>query len=194
MLETDPLSGKSVRLTYVDGVGVQSVEGLGWGLTGAQLVFLFCQSVLPDGLPNGREAGETNCAKLDAGRLIAFTDPSKPPRACCPVLLESIVGNDGEVCDCRVLRIPYEVLPVEDDITPLSSEQIRAAAMPMGEIRYDSSGNYVASATLNWHFLDLETYYDRLLFERATRDFQDYPTFTVHYYCTRLEDGIAGAP
>jgi hypothetical protein len=191
MLENDPLSGKTVRLTYVNGLGVQSVEGLGWSLTGVQLAFLFCQNVLPEGVSSRHEADGTIFAKVDARRLIAFCDPSRPPCDDFSVFLESTVSSDGTVSGCRVLRIPDDVLYAEEDAIPLTSAQMLAAATRMGEIHYDSSGTYVASATLQWHFLDLETYCDRLLFELAKRDFLDYPTFTVHYHCTRLKDGIA---
>jgi hypothetical protein len=46
--EQDDLSGRSVRLTYVDGVGIESVEAIGWSPTSEQMRYLTQRSVLLD--------------------------------------------------------------------------------------------------------------------------------------------------
>jgi len=179
LLEEDPLSGKSVRLTYVDGIGIESVEALGWSFTGSQLFFLFCQPVLSSDLLPGQ-----NCTELDPSRLSPFSDPTKLPHSGSAVLLEAFAASDGNVCGCRVLRIPFEVYGEDGSASP-TSDQIRSAATPIGALQYDPDWMFVTQATLNWRFMDLEVSPDRLLFESRFNDFQSEPTFTVHYHCTK---------
>jgi len=77
LVRTDSLSGKRVRITYVDGLGVESVEPLGCDLTSSELAFLFNAAVLSDCYlfpgEGGRRRGKW---QVDAGQLVDFLDPA----------------------------------------------------------------------------------------------------------------------
>ena len=184
LLEEDPLSGKSVRLAYVDSVGIESVEALGSPLTGAQLLSFFSQPVLSSDLLPGQNARDRLCTTLDTIRLIPFSDPSRRPRADSKVLLDSFAACDGNLRGCRILQIPFETHDEETSL-PLASDQICAIATPMGVVHYDPEGTFVTQATLYWRLTDLEVSLDRLLFEGGFREFQSVPTLTVHYHCEK---------
>lgn len=77
-VRADSLSGKEVRITYVDGLGVESVVPIGCSLTRCELKMLFHTAVLADCYFFPRSASPQQQWRVDADQLIGFFDPTLP--------------------------------------------------------------------------------------------------------------------
>lgn len=90
----DRLSGKEVRITYVDGLGVESVAPIGCSLTNCELKMLFHTPVLADCYllpdPNSRERKW----QVNADQLAGFFDPTLPAIPRGRLRLQSMNGEN----------------------------------------------------------------------------------------------------
>jgi hypothetical protein len=77
MMAVDSLAGKTVRITYVDGVGVESVEPIGCRLTRSDCAYLLHTAILSDAyfLP-GTTAVRSPTWSTRGIHLAGFLDPS----------------------------------------------------------------------------------------------------------------------
>jgi hypothetical protein len=174
-LEQDVMSGRSVRLTHLDGVGVESVEALDQALTDTQTCFLFSQPVLPGAVLPVREANGTTTAIVGLPQLSAFLEPLRIPDQEIVAVIESPGSGVSPGSDFSVHRVSREYGTPDGEVDPAAAERT-----PMGMIRYDSARGIVTSASFNWMVRDLDLADDRLFFER---DFGEEAALTVHYHC-----------
>jgi len=178
-LEHDALSGRTARLTFVDGQGVVSVEPIGWTLTSSAARFLLSQPVLHKTLIPSQDSGEDAVCTIDLGHLASFLDPSLAP--CCETdVLVELAGTRHAHYD------RYSLSQVWDDDSDThvdnDDDQHCVASTPLGALQYDRNDGIVTAAIVNWPLSDLDLRRDRLLYERWNQ-FQDAPVLSVRYQC-----------
>jgi hypothetical protein len=175
-LEQDLLSGKSVRLTYIDGVGVSSLEPLGWTLTKPVAAHLFSQTILPPPLPTSDPLGRelVDFAVLPA-QFTAFLDPTRFLLDQHEIAIRSVAGiNESGVGYELSLR------PWDRDANGYAGPEDRSrAVIPLGRLQYDPDRKIVIRALIEWPLYALHLSDDRLCFEG---DYQKPPVLTVQYY------------
>lgn len=180
-LQRHPLHGKSVRLTYVDGIGVESVEPLGCGLTLNDMPYFFRQNVLPvftdlDNSPNG-----TKTELVTTSALLTFCDPTKPASMGFEWQLRSTDNASG-----TAKTYFLEQLQRADPSTGLQLPV--PAVLRRGTLQTDPSGAFVADAIFHWQHSELEGSRSSLMFDQPFFSLVGDPVFSVQYHCRKLED------
>jgi hypothetical protein len=175
-LEHDALSGKTVRLTFVDGQGVISVEPIDWTLTSSAAYHLLCQPILHMNLiPGQGSSGSRNCT-VDLGHLAHFLDPSVAPSHPTDVLIEPAGTREG-TCDRYSLSLVWD----EDTDEPVDIDDVyRTTSEPIGVLEYDSTAGIVTAATVNWPMIAVDVSGWRLLYEQW-HQFEQAPVLSICY-------------
>jgi hypothetical protein len=177
-MHTDSLSGKTVRITYRGGVGVESLEPIGCGLTLLDCHYLSSMPVLADGfLFPDRGSAESDQWHVDGSQLAWFFDPSM--RA---VPLGAAKVRRGK--DRTDGSFPDAELTLRSDSLPLRS--LRPARMhcvfsPLkGTLRYCVEDKYVRTAQFRAPVVIYSGAVDHLL---AYVRFDPTPTMVISYHC-----------
>jgi hypothetical protein len=190
LLQVDPISGKSVRITFVDGLGVQTIEPVGCTLSAWERDFLFQATLSPDAAlrpgPRNERHGTKN---VEASRLADYflistygtvsgtviVDRAGPPRRRGPFRRPSVFRLQA-----------YGQVSVRWDDQPGRSEEEAgghhiAFYLPQGTARFGRGGSHAKCVELEGPV----TWYDlperHLLFETQ---FTNVPELTVRYGCT----------
>ena len=99
--QLDSLSGKKVRITFADGVGVQSIQPIGCSLTTEERDYVFGQALLSDAytMRLDKKPGET--WTIDGSQLVSLLDPTMRgvTKGVCKRVSRSRFGREREeVC------------------------------------------------------------------------------------------------
>ncbi len=178
-LETDPLSGKTVRITYRTGQGVESIQPIGCTLDNRQARFVFQRALLSDYflLPRRPAAvGETR--RVDARQLMGYLEPSLRglPEGEIAVRRGAEHRHNGKrYC---TLQVQGDALNVRSCILP---DGFFGRFRPTGTLQFNLSDGYVEGAQLRWRIDEAQFLFgDRLLFES---DFRGQPRLAIDYRC-----------
>ena len=177
-MHTDSLSGKPVRITHLDGVGVESLQPIGCSLTRLDCCYLSSAPLLVDGFSfPGRGSGEGDGWHVDGSQLTWFFDPSMRavPRGRAMVRRgkDDRDGSFGHVeltlwSDC--LRLPS-----------LRPAFFQCVFSPLeGALRYNVEDKYVQTAVFRAP-VNIQTWaVDHLL---AYVHIETEPTLVISYHC-----------
>jgi hypothetical protein len=147
-VRADSLSGKQVRITYVDGAGVESVVPIRCSLTGPELKGLVQTPVLADCylLPDDGVRGRRPW-RVDEGELLAVVDPAVPAvfRGKLELESEPLLAGQKESGRQAVTRLEDGEI---DYVSTVASYGRVGIYMPMGEFRSSADGNRVQTASL----------------------------------------------
>jgi len=175
-LEQDALSGKTVRLAYVDGVGVEAIAPLDWRPTVAHARYLLTEPVLAGCyFMRGQNAKEAATWKVNIAQLASFLDPTVFFDA-----EESVVVKPSENGAPNQYSILRPFLDCGEESIASDDRRLSPCAL-IGTFTWDPIHNQIASATVTWQVRTLVSDREQLLFED---DFQDWPVLTVSYSCT----------
>jgi hypothetical protein len=139
--ERDSLSGKTIRITYVDGAGVKSIEPVGCDLTPADAAYLFLapvlwhHEILPD--PEG-SAGDM--WPVDGRQLAGLLPPGGSDLFTGGGVIRWIRDFNTGGKQFADLEIPG----ADADRCP------KGAPLPTGTLRYNVSDDFLESAALHW--------------------------------------------
>jgi hypothetical protein len=173
------LSGKTVRITYVDGLGVQGLEPIGGPLSAAEQDFLKRVAVLSDCyiLPD-RASRPGDRWAVNGAQLASFLDPT----------LEGF--PDGEVWvrrdeDLREGGKLYALLRAEDGSVEVNASDDSTRRIgrftPRGTLKYSITDGFVEEARLVGRISFEKVSRNHILFETS---FKTHPTLEVTYSCT----------
>jgi hypothetical protein len=173
----DTLAGKKVRITYVDGLGVESVVPVGCKLSDEERNFLQTTAVLSDChlmdlkiQPGGRWT-------VDALQLGGFIDPTlrSIPTGEIRIQRERDVEENGKIM--AVLRVAEGVVTLEESD---NSSHTVGRFVPKGTLRYNLADNYIQSGNLQGTFNIEQVSTNHILFKASLRV---QPTMQVNYSC-----------
>jgi hypothetical protein len=173
----DSLSGKSVRITYVDGVGVTSVQRIECELSEAEQRFIEGSAVLSDCYVWDFKKAPGARWDIDGSQLSGMMDPS---------LLALTQGAIHVVREPDELKqdVPYTMIRVDggEVLINASDENTRRIGtfIPAGSLRFSQIDKIVTEARLRGKFNVEQVSKNHLLFE--TR-FRSRPIMTVVYSC-----------
>lgn len=183
----DSLSGKKVRITYVDGRGVTSVEEIAGTLTEDERNFVYNTAVLSDyhALPDiKKKIGEE--WSVDGIQLVNYLDPSLRgiPSGQVWLVRRPDETKDGkQYADVEIARGHVE-LDSSD-----SSTQRLGTFTPRGTLRYDIANQFVESAELGGDMVVEKVSKDHILFESR---FKTQPKLKITYFCTISDFSASG--
>jgi len=175
----DTLSGKKVRITYVDGVGVEAIEPVGCSLTAEERDFAFGTAILSDCyiLPDVTLApGKT--WQVDGAQLAGLLDPSLRGRPTGRVVIAREADSEQGGKRSATLRVKGGTMLINS-----SDESTRriGSFTPEGTLRFSLADGYVDRATLTGRFVLESVSTDHILFETS---FRSRPTLQIDYACT----------
>jgi hypothetical protein len=173
----DTLSGKKVRIVYVDGLGVESVVPVDCELSEQERNFLLATAVVSDChlmdlkiKPGGRWT-------VDARELAGFIDPTlrSIPTGEIGIQREPDIEENG--INVAVLRVIDGVVTLEESD---SSAQTAGRFVPTGTLRYNLADNYIQSGNLQGTFNVERVSTNHILFKAS---FRAQPIMQVNYSC-----------
>lgn len=174
----DTLSGKSVRIIYADGVGVESIEPVACSLNRDELDFVASTAVLSDCYIWDLKKAPGARWRVDGSQLVGLLDPS----------IRGTTGGDlGLVrdADIRDGGQTFALLKVEDGSLTINSSDASTRRIgtftPRGTLRFSLLNKIVEEAKLVGRFELEEVSTDHILFETS---FKTRPTLTVEYSCS----------
>jgi hypothetical protein len=174
----DSLSGKKVRIIYVDGVGVESVEPVDCSLNDDEKAFIEQTAVLSDCYIWDLKKKPGERWKVDGAQLSGLIDPSL--RGITEGEIGLVRYADDGPADRRVTQLRIE----EGTLTIDKSDQSRRRIgrfTPEGSLRFSQTDKVVESARLTGRFELDEVSTDHILFETS---FKSRPTLKIEYSCT----------
>ncbi len=173
------LSGKTVRITYVDGLGVEAVVPVGCTLAADEEDFLKRIAVLSDGyiLPDRRsKPGDT--WPVDGAQLVGFLDPTLQGVPEGGVVIRR--DEDFREADKQYTGLRIESGAVEVNASDASTRRI-GSFTPRGTLKYSITDGLVEEARLNGRINFESISRDHILFETS---FRTRPTMEVSYSCS----------
>lgn len=177
-LQVDSLSGKTVRITYVDGQGVVSVEPVGCTLSDSDRRFLAHTCPLADAYLAPATGADGQSAPLDASYLTFLFDPSlrQVPRGSAEV--ESSASGARQAAATRIRLIPAPYGPESDP-----------TAVPEGKLNFGLNGGRVESAVLQGDLVSLSwpSYPAECVFPQVLGDARQ-PVLRLSYSCAAAEE------
>jgi hypothetical protein len=174
----DSLSGKKVRIVYVDGIGVESVTPIDCGLTEDERDFVFSTAVLSDChiLPELKtKPGEF--WKVDGAEFAGLFDPTwrGTPTGDVTIVRDPNQSINGQ---------PHAVLKVSKGLITLNGTDAKSSRVgtftPSGKLTYNLTDNFVDSAKLEGKMKVERMSRDHILFPAT---FKSTPSLTVDYSC-----------
>lgn len=174
----DSLSGKSVRITYEDGKGVQAVEPVGCTLTPGEDDFIRRSAVLSDCYLWDLKKAPGERWKVDGAQLIGLIDPSL--RGAPMGEIDFIRDADSEIGGKRYATLRIEGGSLAINASDNSTRRI-GTFTPAGSLHYSLVNKIVEEAKLTGRFNIEEVSTDHLLFETS---FKTRPTLTIDYSCS----------
>lgn len=174
--QLNSLSGKKVRITYVDGTGVTEMAPDGCDLTSEQQKFILNLAPLGDfNIMPDTEVPEGSTWKVDAASLHAMLDPSFEGRPSGSIILQRGPNIDADISQLEIKSGDVEI----DSSNAKTGRMARFA--PTGQLEYNIAEGYVQKATLSGS-LHVERFSkDHILFE--TR-FKTRPEIKMTYDCS----------
>ena len=180
-LQVGSLSGKCLRITYVDGIGVESIEPVGCQPAATDVDYLFHRAVLWDAylLPN-EKVQPGGAWGVDGSQLVGFFGPSMRSIPQSELVVERLPNyqhNGKQYADLRVHRdeLWMDLLYIERRCSISGLE---------GTFRYNFSDGLIETANLRGEFRDGSAWADlpedHLLFGVS---FRPPPILTVSYSC-----------
>jgi hypothetical protein len=175
----DSLSGKKVRITYRDGMGVESIQPDGCTLTASERDFVMRTAVLSDCyLMPDLKIGPGEPWSVEGSELANFLDPTLRgfPSGHVEIVREDAdVQKDGE--QFAVLKIRRGVLTLNSSD---SSHTRIGEFSPRGRLKYNLTEGFVKDADLAGRFDIEEVSTDHILFESR---FETHPIMELQYSC-----------
>ena len=174
----DSLSGKKVRITFTNGVGVARVEPIGFELNPDEYQFVFATAVLADYfiMPDQKIAPGANWS-VDSDNFTGFLDPSLRGKASGAVTITRVENTTAGGHQAAVLEMNDGRIVI-DSTTPKQYEI--GKFIPRGRLIFDLEDEFVASGELAGD-IDIRTVSrDHILFE--TR-YETRPVIKVNYTC-----------
>jgi hypothetical protein len=175
------LAGKQVRITYIVGKGVSSVEPIGCNLTSEEKGWIYGTAVLSDYYVMPQidcEPGDKWA--VDGAQLAGLIDPELRGRPKGQIVLRrgaNFNQNNQRHAELEV-DSGYLLIDRSDE-----SDQRIGTFTPRGELKFSLDDQYVASANLSGDASFEEVSKDHLLFETVHKV---KPTVTIQYSC-RIE-------
>ncbi|HEV3167987.1 MAG TPA: hypothetical protein VGZ22_28555 [Isosphaeraceae bacterium] len=174
----DTLSGKKVRITYVDGVGVESTQPEGCELTTEERDFVFATATLSDCylLPDIKCRPGTSWT-VDGAQLVGFLDPSLrgAPSGEITIARDDDVQENGKQYATLQIKGGFVEVNASDDTTHRIG-----TFEPRGSLRYSISDGFVDRAKLTGRLVFEEVSRNHILFETS---FRSRPTIKIEYTC-----------
>ena len=175
----DSLSGKSVKITYVDDIGVEAIEPIGCSLSAEERDFVFNTAILSDCYILPDVAIKTGQSwTVDGAQLAGFLDPSMRGRPSGEVVIAR--GPDTTENDKAYGHLEIQSGVVLVNASDDSTRRV-GSFEPQGSLRYDITDGFVDRASLTGRFQFEEVSTDHLLFETS---FRTRPTLQIEYSCT----------
>jgi hypothetical protein len=173
----DGLSGKKVRITYVDGLGVESIEPVGCTLSAQERDFIFTTAVLSDCYIWDLKKAPGERWKVDGAQLSGFIDPSL--RGATEGEIGFIRDADGEENGRPYARLRIEHGTLSINTSDASMQRV-GSFTPQGVLNYSLTDKIVETANLTGQLDIEEVSKNHILF--VTR-FRTHPTLKVQYSC-----------
>jgi len=176
--QVDSLSGKKVRITYVDGVGVQSIEPISCSLTASERDYVFNLALLSDSNMMRLDIPPGGTWTIAGSEFIGLLDPTMRgvPRGEVAVVREADQEENGK--KYGMLRIqPNSYLEI--DSSDASTRRIGSLA-PQGTLRYNITDGYVDNVSLTGDVHLEKVSQDHLLFEAS---YKTRPELKGSYSC-----------
>lgn len=176
--QLDSLTGKKVRITYVDGVGVESVDPVECTLTASEHDFLKRTAVLSDCylLPDMKSTPGQSW-NVDGSQFAGFLDPSI--RAVPEGQITVQRGDDQQLNGKRIATLTVTKGILELDASSQSSNRV-GSFTPRGKLHFNIADGYISAAELAGHLVLESVSKDHLLFEAR---FHTQPRLQVSYSC-----------
>jgi hypothetical protein len=177
----DSLSGKTVRIEYVDGVGVTDLTPVGCDLDESERDFLMRTALLSDCYlfpDHAVKVGDHWPVK--ASQLAGYFDPSL--RACPAGDITILRASDSRTKDNRItanLQMPPSTI-VLDNSTPQRASVGRFTTTEDSTIHFDLDNSYVTDAELKGTIYLSDESKDHFYFKES---FSFEPTVTIQYWC-----------
>jgi hypothetical protein len=175
----DSLSGKRVRITYVDGVGVESIEPAGCTLSAQERDFVFNTAILSDYyiLPDVKLKPGASWA-VDGSQMGGFIDPSLRGATSGEVTI--VRGEDSQEGGKQYAILQIQNGSLTIDSSDASNRRL-AVFTPRGTLRYCITDGFVDRANMTGRFNVEEVSTDHILFETS---FRSRPTLKIEYSCS----------
>ena len=166
-----------MRITYADGVGVESVAPIGCTLSAEERDFVFGTAVLSDSYVWDLKRAPGERWSVDGSQLGGLLDPSLRGAGSGEVrLVRDPDGSEG--------GRPYAALRIEGGtVTIVASDDATrrvGSFTPGGTLRFDLTEKFASQASLTGRFVIDEVSTDHILFETS---FRTRPTLKVEYSC-----------
>jgi hypothetical protein len=174
----DSLSGKKVRITYSDGVGVEVIEPVGCTLTQDELDFIDGTAVLSDCYVWDLKTAVGERWTVDGSQLSGLVDPSL--RGSTSGDISFIRDPDGDEGGKPYARLRIEGGALLINTSDASTRRI-GSFEPEGTLHFSFTDKIVERAKLVGRFSIEEVSTDHILFETS---FRSKPTLTVEYSCS----------
>jgi hypothetical protein len=177
-MQVDSLSGKKVRVTYVDGVGVASLEPVDCSLSTADRDFIFHTAILSDChiVPDGKiESGQT--WEVDGSQLAGYLDPSL--RGVCSGSVVLTCNADREEGGKRYADLHMQRRFLAIDSLDASARRFGSFA-PRGTLQYNVTDGLVEKVRLKGVLLIEHIPGHHLLCETV---FHTEPRLEIQYFC-----------
>ena len=179
-LEEDDLSGRSIRLTHVDGVGIESLETLGWHANREQLQYLAAQSIfLQIGLSKSVLSDERHPDILSKQFSELVPDPFTWIRRNVPIRVTRLNEVPTSLTAQTTLQLRVETAFPDNPGDVNVGQQVN---WMRGILDYDNHTSLLKSAVMRYHanFLLWSRYH--LFFETTTAESN--ADFVVSYRCS----------
>jgi predicted double-glycine peptidase len=170
------LSGKTVRLAYVDGVGVESIQPVGCTLTAVDRDLLFRVPVLWHGyLLSSTRGSPGDVCSVEAAQLMDLISPTMPG-----IPGDEILVNRDR--DCRQNGKQYVSLRI---MGAAAERPDWHRSSPTGTIQFDLSDGLAAAARLSWRARRdcLARLYPPVEHALPRVELHEEPTVTLDYRC-----------
>ena len=185
--DSDSLSGKTVRLTYVDGVGVESIQPLGCTLNWADRNFLFLAPALWHGYAlSGSGSNAPDGWSIDATQLMELMPPAMSRLAKGKIL----VRGDPDARPRGGRQVNLQI------VGAATQPPGGAPFSPTGRVQFDLRDGLAATAALSWRagrdcLTRLHPSVDHVLHKLQLHQ---QPTVSFRYRCHARPVRPGGAP
>ena len=173
----DSLSGKSIRITYVDGVGVRDITPVGCTLNQEENNFISGTAVLSDCYLWDLKKAPGDRWKVDGSQLSGLIDPSL--RGAPTGEIDFIRDADSEENGRPFATLRIEGGTLAINASDNSTRRI-GSFTPVGSLHYSLVDKIVEQARLTGRFNIEEVSTDHILFETS---FMSKPTVEIKYSC-----------
>ena len=179
-LRIDALSGKTIRMTYLDGLGVESIEPIGCALGPLHVEFLFHTSLAADSYFLSQSWGPSGKPRaLDASHLGVFLDPSLHAVVEGRTRVRQSTEHAQDGIHLRICQRQDENVLQLRSVRP--SRQMVGKLVLEGNLHSDPRGRYIQAANLSGTLCVQVLPQDSFLFGDV---FGSQPEVALSYHCT----------